>query len=62
MKVDWRRDDGGVYRVLADDGTILGIFKVVEVIASSTLVSIDGHGWLIVNGVLEVDGETARIK
>jgi hypothetical protein len=62
MKVDWRRDGGGVYRVLADDGTILGFFKVVEVIASSTLVSIEGHGWLVVNGVLEVDGETARIK
>ena len=61
MLIDWRRDDGGVYRVLSDVGIVLGMFTTVEIETTSKLINSGGHGWLMVDGSLTINGDTAMI-
>lgn len=61
MRIDWRRDGGGIYRVLSDDGRQVGMFTEVTIETGCKLVSERGHGWLVVDGEIEANGHAAKI-
>ena len=61
MRIDWVE---GKWRIEGDDGFELGRFNTVEVLVPSMLGNSDGdrRGYLIVNGTLFKNGDTATIK
>jgi len=61
FRIDWRRDEGGVFRILDAAGIVIARCKTVEISTPSRLVNIDGHGWLETDGKLHVNNDAAVI-
>lgn len=61
MRIDWVEGD---WRIEDDNGIELGRFNNIQVLVPSMLANSDGdrRGYLLVNGKLSADGDTATIK